>query len=75
MRRKKSHTVATAQCPECGYEGRLDLDDLSFSYEYWGAKGTFHDHAWVCPECNTVIAEDLIGFDEIEPDYDEMRGE
>ena len=73
--RHKFYTIATATCPECDYKGRLDLDDLSFSYEYWGEKGTFYDHAWVCPECGTQIAEDLIIFDEVEPDYDNMRGE
>jgi len=67
--KSKSYTVATAHCPECDYEGPLD-------YESWKREDGFINPGgcWVCPECENQIAEDLIAFDEIEPDY-HMRGE
>ena len=72
---KKSYTIATATCPECGYEGKMDSVDDSFDYEYHGSKETFCAHHWECPECSAEIPTDLIAFDEVEPDYYEMRRE
>jgi len=69
MTRKQSYTVATAHCPECDYEGNLNYESCKREDGFVNPGG-----CWRCPECDTQIAEDLIAFDEVEPDY-HMRGE
>jgi len=67
-------TVAEAHCPECDYQGVLNLEDFGIgSYEYWGAKGTHRDFRWACPVCGIEIPTDIISCEEEYPYDDDPR--
>lgn len=72
--RKLRQTVAFAHCPECDFDGRLNLVDNGIgTYEYWGDKSTHHDYTWECSRCSTQIPTDLITYDEL--DYYDIWGD